>query len=168
MRIVLDYLREYPVQWCAARAAGIHRKTLARWIKRSEAGDDCYDIEWQDVTCRFHEHCEAAIEEAKEAVEAVAWKLAMGVPYKSDPDLLNVGCGPKVYLRRPNGKMIRVLLERELPEEYGKNRKIDKPKTGGVLVIGSPAEKPKHYNTAASVKARQWKALARKVREAKR
>jgi hypothetical protein len=61
MRIVLNILRERPILYLAALAAGIHPKTLAYWIRRSEAGDDGYDIRWQGITQRFHEHCEAAI-----------------------------------------------------------------------------------------------------------
>ena len=57
MLLVLDALAEHPFYYYAANKAGIHRKTLAYWIRRSEAGDDGYDIEWQGVTGRFHEHC---------------------------------------------------------------------------------------------------------------
>ena len=51
--IVLDSLTECPILSHAARKAGIHRKTLEYWIKRSEAGDDGYDIEWQGVNGDF-------------------------------------------------------------------------------------------------------------------
>ena len=68
MRIVLDSLREYPVLSYAARKAGIHRKTLEYWIKRSAAGDAGYDLEWQGVECRFHEHFETAMQEADDRV----------------------------------------------------------------------------------------------------
>ncbi|MFZ2065283.1 MAG: helix-turn-helix domain-containing protein, partial [Xanthobacteraceae bacterium] len=44
MQIVLDSLRKNPVLSHAARTAGIHPKTLAYWIKRSEAGDAGYDV----------------------------------------------------------------------------------------------------------------------------
>ena len=72
MRIVLDSLREYPVQSYAARKAGIHRKTLEYWIKRSEAGDAGYDVEWQGLEWRFDEHCQSAMQEAYDSVLAVA------------------------------------------------------------------------------------------------
>ena len=55
MRIVLDCLREYPILSRAAVEAGIHRRTLENWIKRSKDGDDVCIIEWQEVTCGFHE-----------------------------------------------------------------------------------------------------------------
>ena len=58
MRIVLDSLTKYPVLWHAASKAGIHRKTLKYWMRHSAAGDDGYDIEWQGVRWRFHEHCQ--------------------------------------------------------------------------------------------------------------
>ena len=47
MRIVLDSLTERPILSPAATKAGIHRKTLEYWLKRSEAGHDGYDLEWQ-------------------------------------------------------------------------------------------------------------------------
>jgi hypothetical protein len=68
MRIVLDSLKESPFLFNAASKAGIHRKTLEYWIKRSAAGDAGYDIEWQGLEWRFHEHCESAIEEAYDKV----------------------------------------------------------------------------------------------------
>ena len=65
MLLVLDALAERPFLYRAANKAGIHRKTLAYWIRRSEAGDNGYDIEWQGLTWRFHEHCKSAIWEAE-------------------------------------------------------------------------------------------------------
>ena len=50
MRLVLNALAECPFLCHAANKAGIHRKTLAYWIRRSEAGDDGYDIKWQGIT----------------------------------------------------------------------------------------------------------------------
>ena len=44
--------------------AGIHRKTIERWIKGSKAGHDGYDVEWQGFTWRFHEDYESAVDEA--------------------------------------------------------------------------------------------------------
>jgi hypothetical protein len=189
MRIVLDRLREYPVQCSAARKAGIHPKTLAYWLKRSEAGDDGYDIEWQGFTYRFHEHCESAIEEAHDRLRDINFQRALGydkvltyrgrVSYKIDESLVKLGYqGPDAYLKDENGnpvpetvrkvdpKAIRFILESERPEKYGKNRKIDVPHKGGVLVIGDETKKPE-YDTAASVKARQWKAEWRRIRKEK-
>ena len=48
MRVVIESLREHPYLCHAARKAGIHRKTLEYWLKLSKAGDDGYDIEWQE------------------------------------------------------------------------------------------------------------------------
>ena len=75
MRIVLDSLAECPILSNAANKAGIHRKTLAYWIKRSTAGDAGYDIEWQGETWKFHEHCEAAMDEAHDKILAAALDL---------------------------------------------------------------------------------------------
>ena len=150
MRIVLDSLREYPILSIAASKAGIHRKTLEYWIKRSAAGDAGYDLEWEGFEWRFHEHCQTAIEEADDKVLAAAWDMAMdGVIYKTDQFLVDLGYqGRDAYLRDENGnpvpetirnanpKMLRFILERLRPEKCGKHRKIDVPHHGGVLVVG--------------------------------
>ncbi len=184
MRFVLDSLREYPVLSNAARKAGIHRKTLEYWVKRSAAGDDGYDIEWHGEIWRFHEHCQTAIEEAHDKIFLVAWHIAMdGVVYKYDEVLLSLGCeDPDAHLKDKNGipvletvrkaspkmisKMIRFILEWKRPEVYGKDRKIDVPHHCSVLVIGGASNKPKN-SSAASVKARQWKSRSRMIRETK-
>ena len=183
MRIVLDCLREYPILARAALEAGIHRRTLDNWIKRSKDGDDVCIIEWQEVTCRFHEHCEDAIVEAHEKLDGIMIERALGydkvltyrgrVVYKTDQALVGLGYqGPDAYLKDENGnpvpetirkvdkKAIKSLLESKRPETYGKNRKIDVPQKGGVLVLGDVRKKSEH-NTAASVRANKWKAAFR-------
>jgi hypothetical protein len=184
IRIVLDSLRENPLLSNAASKAGIHRKTLEYWLKRSAAGDAGYDIEWQGLEWRFHEHCEAARDEAYDKLLGALWDIAMGGEvYKTDESLLSLGYeGPDAYLRdengnpvvetirNPNGKMLRFLLELLRPEKWGKRRKRYVPQKGGVLIIGNTPKKPdkKPVNSsAASSKARQWKALSRRIREAK-
>ena len=168
MRIVIENLKEYPILDHAASKAGIHRKTLEYWIKCSKAGNDGYDIEMSEGEIwRFHEHCEAAMDEADDILIGVVWNLAMGgVVYKIDQSLVDRGYqGTDAYLRdedgtpvvetvrNPNGKMLRWLLERRRPEKYGKPRKIDVPCTGGVLVIGDVTKKPKNSTaTAASIR----------------
>jgi hypothetical protein len=62
--------------------------------------------------------------------------------------------------------MLRFLLEWQRPERWGKQRKMDVPRTGGVLVIGGGTKKPAN-NSAASIKARQWKSLSKRIEEAK-
>jgi hypothetical protein len=161
MLAVLEYLPECPVLSDAARKAGIHRKKLEYWIKRSKAGDDGYDFECEGLMWRFHELVDFAIEEANDKVDEAAWKIAMGEPYKKDGREV-----PHLYVRRPNGKMMRFLLERKFPEKYGKHPKVDVPQQGGVVLIGAPM-KPKKTCAAASIKARQWKALSRRLRETK-
>jgi hypothetical protein len=182
MRIVLDSLSERPILSDAARKAGIHRQALAYWRKRSAAGDVGYDVEWRGETWKFHEHCQSAIEEAHDKPLAVAWDIAMGgVVYKNDEHLLALGYkGPAAYLkdengepvvetiRNRNGKMIRWLLERLRPNEFGKHRKIDVLRTGSVLVVGGTAKKPENSSaTAASIRARKWKAAWSMIRKAK-
>jgi len=53
MRVVLDALGERPILWMAARKAGIHRRTLEYMIKRSKAGRDGYEVEYQGVKWGF-------------------------------------------------------------------------------------------------------------------
>jgi hypothetical protein len=151
MRVVLDSLREYPVLSDAAKKAGIHRKTLENWRKRSEAGDDGYDIEWQGWMSRFHEHCEWAKKEAEDYLLAAGFEIAKGVVYKYDEALLSLGFeGPDAYARdqngnpipevifkpRARGKMIRSLLEWR--DKYGNHPKIDVPQQGGIVVVDVP------------------------------
>ena len=178
MLAVLEYLPDCPVLSDAARKAGIHRKKLEYWIKRSKAGDDGYDFECDGLMWRFHELVEFAIEEANDKILEVAWKLAMaGVVYKYDERLLSLGFeGAEAYLRdeneipvvetirNPNLKMCRFLLEWKYPEKYGKHPKVDIPHQGGVVLIGA---QPKKTCPPASIKARQWKALSRRFREIK-
>ena len=191
MRIVLNSLRKCPIRYLAALAAGIHPKTLAYWIRRSEAGDDGYDIRWQGITQRFHEHCESAIDEAHQQLEDEWLRRAIDgyekvlthrgrVVYKIDQELAARGFqGPDAYLRDENGKPVPEtihkedtkaqlhVLKRHRPDTWAKRPKIDAPREGGVLVIADVTKKPK-YNTAKSVRARSWKADLRRLREAKR
>jgi hypothetical protein len=162
MLAVLEYLTECPVLSAAAGKAGIHRKKLEYWINRSKAGDDGYDFECDGLMWRFHELVDFAIAEANDKVDEAAWKLAMGELYKNE-DGREV---PHLYVRRPNGKMMRFLLERKFPEKYGKHPKVDVPQQAGMVLIGAPM-KPKRTVAPASIKARQWKALSRRVGETK-
>ncbi len=162
MRAVLENLRECPIQRHAARKAGIHRRTLENWIKRSEAGDDGYDIEWQGIMWRFHEHCKTAIWEAHDDVRGAVYDIAMGEPYKDE-----LGHEvPHLYVRRPNGKMLRFLLESLRPEVYGKHPKVDIPQKGGVILVSEVTKKPAKCS-AASIKARKWKSMSAMVRKTK-
>jgi hypothetical protein len=162
MRIVLDSLREEPVLYHAATKAGIHRKTLEYWLRRSAAGDAGYDIEWQGTEWRFHEHCTSAIDEANDSLLAAMWH-AMGVFSKTDENgnFVVEACG------QPNMKMARHFLEWQCPEKWGKRRKRHVPQNTGVLVIGGDVSKKPEHDTTASVKARKWKSFSRKFREAK-
>jgi hypothetical protein len=175
MRVVLNALAECPVQSSAAAKAGIHRKALERWIKRSKAGHEGYDVEWRGEHLRFHEHRELAIDEAHDEIRLLMWQIAKGIRYKTDPSLVKLGYqGVDAFATDADGnfieevvgpqdpKMIRFSLERVLPGRYGKNRKSDIPRTGGVLVVGQRTGEPKGKNsTAASTKARKWKSAAR-------
>ena len=161
MRIVLDSLREVPILHHAATKAGIHRKTLEYWLRRSAAGDAGYDIEWQGIEWRFHEHCTSAIDETYDSLRAVMWQIAMGVVSKTDEN------GNFFECSQLNTKMARYFLEWQRPEKWGKRRKRHVPRNAGVLVIGGDVTKKPEYDTTASVKARKWKSVSRKFREAK-
>jgi hypothetical protein len=178
MRIVLDSLRDRPFLWYAAAKAGIHRKTLHYWMKCSEAGQEGYDVEWDDFRRRFHEHCESAIEEAHGRLDAAVWNLAFRAVYKTDLLAFSLGYrGPDAYAMDEygmpivqayyprSGKWIRYFLERKLPEKWGKHPKVAVPRTGGVFRLGESTKKPEN-NSAASIRARKWKSLARKIDEA--
>ena len=190
MLLVLDALAERPFYYYAANKAGIHRKTLAYWIRRSEAGDDGYDVEWQGITQRFHEHCESAIDEAHQKLDDEWFRRAIDgyekvltrrgrVVYKIDQEPVGLGYqGPDAYLRDENGKPVPenvhkedrkaqlYILKRRRRNTWGKHPKIDAPREGGVLVIGDATKKPK-CNTDKSVRARRWKADSRRLREEK-
>lgn len=182
MRFVLDSLRKCPVIRNAAREGGLHRKTIERWIKCSRAGHDGYDVEWQGFTWRFHEASEVAVDEAHETLEGNVLELAIEVVFKTDPFLVDLGFqGRDAYATDEHGNFIRegmrirnmrlalLWLGWKRPEIWGKppkRRKSGILQNGGVLVIGHTTKKPK-CNTAASVKARKWKALSRMVRATK-
>ena len=182
MRIVLDSLRKRPILSDAASKAGIHCKTLEYWIKNSAAGRDGYDVEWRAETWKLHEHCRDAVEDAHDKLIMVVWPIAMGgVIYKTDQSLVDLGYqGTDAYLRdesgnpvvetirKPNMKMLRLLLELLYADEFGKSRKIDVPQKGGVLIIGASPKKPKNSAaTAASIRVRKWKAAWRMIQKEK-
>jgi hypothetical protein len=180
MRIVIDALREFPTLKSAAAKAGIHRKALRYRLKRSEDGRDGYDLEHQGVLARFHEHCRWAIDEAEQTLRDKVVEIALGpVIYKTDPQLVHLGYqGTDAYARDENGnfivegfgpgnkKMQLIWLAMERPEVWGKRRKRKIARTGGVLVLG---ERPKRSASsyAASIKARKWKSMSRKVQKLK-
>ena len=165
MRPFLDSLAEDAVLIHATNKACIHRKTPEYWLKCSVAGHDGYDLEWRGVTMKFHERYISAMEEGGD-IEEVAFHRATGydeiltykgrVSYKIDRVLSSLGHqGPDAYLKDENGnpvpetvrkydsKMIRWLLERRLPDKYGKDRKMDVTHKSGVLVIGVPSKTEK-------------------------
>ena len=175
MRMVLDALKECPILARAAAKAGIHPKTLAYWLKCSAAGHDGYDVEWQGEQWRFHEHCEAAIAEADDTLHFLVWQMAMGIKFKIDPSLVKLGFrGVDAYaidengdfveegVRQPNTRMMRVYLAWKRPDTWGKHPKRDNFRTGGVLVVGGRSAKSEN-GYAASIRARKWKSISRKV-----
>jgi hypothetical protein len=175
MRIVVAALKENPTYVRAAFKAGIHRKTLASWLKNSAAGHEGYDIECDGELYRFHDLCEYAIAEAEDTLHFLIWQCAMGIKYKIDPLLERRGHrGLDAYAkdenghfieegdREPNKKMMLFYLRWMLPERWGKSRKRKIAQTGGVMVVGERTKRPK-TNPAASIRARKWKAAFRRV-----
>jgi hypothetical protein len=158
-------------------------------MKCSAAGDAGYDIEWQGVERRFHEHCKSAIWEAHvELMDIMFHRALVGydkvlthrgrVVYKIDQELVGLGFqGPDAYLRDENGnpvpetvhkmdiKAMRFILEWYRPDTWCKHPKRNAPRGGGVLVIGDVTKKPKYYNAGPSIKARKWKAGSRMIEE---
>jgi hypothetical protein len=162
MLIVIEALKEHPIYHYAAAIAGIHRKTLEYWLKCSEAGHDGYEIEWQGFTLPFHEHCETARDIADGLLDHTLLEMALGVKTRiEDGELIEEVVGPR------NAKMMRFFLTRNPPNHWRINSSIDPPpRTGGVLVIGGATKQPQTCPTA-SIRARQWKSLWKKVNDAK-
>ena len=158
MRIVLSALTKRPILVDAAVKAGIHPKTLASWLRRSEAGHDGYDIKWCGVRWRFHEACEFAIEEARNLLLGTACQLAMEATVKFDDD----GNTIEEAVGSSNPKVMKSVLEWLRSETWAEPRKRNTRWTGGVIVLG---QHPKASNKgwASSVRARQWKAIAARV-----
>jgi hypothetical protein len=159
MQIFLDSMSECPVISDAAMEAGIHPKTPQYWKECSEAGKEGYDIEWRGEIWRYHEHLQAAIEEARDKILSASWKFAMG-PYRKD----EYGTPIPMNARKVD-KMLRFLAETMLPEKYGKRRKIDVPHHCGVLKVGGADTHKPNSGSAASVEARKWKAAKRMIGE---
>jgi hypothetical protein len=180
MLVVIEALREYPIRSRAAAKAGIQRKALEYLEKCSKAGQDGYDIEWEGFTWRFHEACEAAIDEAHQTLLDAMFDLAIGpITYKVDQHLVDCGMeGADAYARDENGdfieeargpgnvKMQELVLQLLRPERWAKPRKRRGSRSGGVLVIGKRRNRAGR-NCTASIKARQWKYASRKVAETK-
>jgi hypothetical protein len=180
MRIVIDALTEIPILESAAAKAGIHPKALPYWLKGSERGDDGYDLEYQGVQARFHEHCRWAIDEAEQTLLDKVIEIGLGpIIYKTDPQLVHLGYqDTDAYARDENGnfiveafgpgnpKMQLIWLEMARPELWGKRRKSKFARTSGVLVIG---ERPKRSASsyAASIRSRKWKSISKKVQKLK-
>jgi hypothetical protein len=176
MRIVIDALKECPILSTAAGKAGIHRKTLASWLKCSVAGQEGYDVEWEGLPWRFHKACEAAIDQPWDRVLAVMLVRAQGsITYKVDQDLVDLGMeGEDAYARDDNGnfieeahtpgndKMLKLLLQILRPEQWANPRNRRGITNGGVLVIGEPT-RGSRKGWIASIKARRWKSAVRMV-----
>jgi hypothetical protein len=169
MRIVLDSYAVSRIKGVAAAKAGIFYKTLDYWLKQSAAGDDKYDVEWHGETYKFHEHFESATREAQDRIldalrERASYDKILsnrsGVIYHTDPLLWSIGYrGCDAYCRDKDGnpvpqtvpkidkKALFRVVELDHPEKYGKNR--------NKLTSSS----------AASIRARKWKAAARMIRD---
>ena len=92
MLIVIEALRECPILWRAAARAGIHRKSLENWLRYSEAGQYGCDIDWEGFQWRFHDACEASIDEAHQRLLDAMCDVGMGpITYKIDQDLVDLG-----------------------------------------------------------------------------
>jgi hypothetical protein len=166
LRLILDCLAETSVRISATNKAGIHRNALRGWLKGSAEGRSKYRMWWRGRRAMFHKHFESAMQEGKDRLDEVEYRLAFGhyeqisiyrgrVVYKIDPNLRARGLrGPEAYLRDKNGnaipemvrkfdkKSLKRLLQRKFPDKYGKHPKSSlPPQSGGVLIVDMP--KPK-------------------------
>ena len=123
MRIVLNTLRERPILHHAAHEADIHRKTLERWIRRSEAGDNGYDIRWQGIT--HGDFTNTANRRSGEAHQNTRGREApKGIPWlrkSSDRS------GPGDLQDRPGTRGARFSRPRRLPEGVGPGSLSQRP-----------------------------------------
>jgi hypothetical protein len=178
MRMVIDALTKNPILDSAARTAGLHPNTVTNWLKASKSGHEGFDLEHQREQWRFHEHCESAIDEAHDRLNWLVWQMAMGVKFKIDPSLVRLGySGEDAYARgengdfieegerQPNEKMMLYYLVWKRPETWGPPKR-DICQTGGVHVVGGPT-KTSENSYAASIRARKWKSMSKKVQEPK-
>jgi hypothetical protein len=173
--MIVDSLKECPILARAAFKAGIHRKTLEKWLKYSTAGREGYDIEHEGERYKFHDLCEFAIEEAHDTLHFLIWQIAMGIKFKIEPLLEKRDYrGVDAYardangnfieesIRKPDTKMMRFYLAWKLPERWGEPRKRRIARTGGVLIVGDRTKQPK-ASYDASARAREWKAAFRRI-----
>jgi hypothetical protein len=182
MRKILDDLADGHYLSHAARNAGVHRKTVDYWIKRSAAGDVGYDLEWREVSWKFHELCKIARDVYEDTLLDGMIELGMGrVVYKTDPFLSDVLglTGPDAYAVDENGdfiveavtppkpKWIRLWLEIRRPDVWAERKHRKSNIRTGVLIVGSnvPKDRPDKA-IEASVKIRQLKALSKRMRDA--
>jgi hypothetical protein len=107
--------------------AGIYRETLEYWLGRSAAG---YDIEWQEIEWRFHEHCASAIDQVAQSYCKSQWVLSPrpGVVSETDENgnFIVEACG------QTNMKMARLIFGVAASGEVGKRRKTHVPLNAGV------------------------------------
>ena len=152
MQIVIDALRKFPTLESAAAKAGIHRKALTYRLKRSEGGHDGYELEHQGVQARFHEYCKWAIDEAHELLLSRV-REAMCVEFDANGNLIDdVNC-------QPNKKLMEIYLEWMRPERYGKITRT-RP-----VLVADQHNRVREPSFTASIKARKWKSLSKKVQE---
>src|ERR1700726_4460769 len=164
MKKILKAARATPVLTAICMRAGVSRTLIKYWLKLSQKGrrGDFFDLPTdEDRSERFHILFEDAIESAWDNVEQKAYNLATGVEreildyqgrvsYKMDPSLLGLGLtGEAAYLRDPitaepipetvpmlDPEMVRWLLARRRPDNYGNKMQVDHTHKGGVLVVG--------------------------------
>lgn len=163
MKRILEAAAVSPVITVICARAGVSRTLIKYWLALSRKGrkGDLFDIEIDEGrTERFHKLFEDAREQAWDVIEQTAYNFATGmereilnyqgrVTYKSDPELIGLGLkGEDAYLRDANGdpvpesvpikdpEMVRWLLARRRPAEYGNKMQVEHEHKGGVLVVG--------------------------------
>ena len=148
----------------ACRAHNIVYSTLRYWIKRSTEGKvgDGWDVEFNGVVDRFHNHYWAAIECGVQKSVDEIMKRGHGyeevlhhhghVTYRDDEELVRLGATPgtpEAWLRDENGRPIPETVTKQSeeclmfiakahrPEIYGTKVNMTVEKRIGVLVVGT-------------------------------
>lgn len=171
MQNILDFIEAMPIVKKACRFANIHPATLQLWLKKSERGQpgDIFDLvinpddePEEQITKRFHELYDTALETGIDDVEEAAIKRAVGyeevltyqghVMYRLDPVLIDLGyTGSDAWLKDSRGRpvpetvikqdpeLIQFILKNRRSKIYGNKQQLDVSVRGGVLVVAAKA-----------------------------
>lgn len=168
---IIKSMEQLPIPAKACRFANIHPATLQLWLEKSMRGStgDVFslvinpeDPPEEQITKRFHELYDFALESGVDAVEEAAMKRAIGyeevltyqgrVQYRLDPVLVDLGfTGSEAWLKDDRGQpipetvlkqdpdLIQFILKNRRAKIYGTKVDVGMRVTGGVLVVAAKA-----------------------------